>query len=35
MDTIETVVFWALAIWSPGLLLMAYLMIPRGRQQAD
>ena len=32
MDTIETVVFWMVAIWGPGFLLMTYLLIPwRGR----
>jgi hypothetical protein len=27
MDAIETVVFWMAAIWGPGLLLMAYMVI--------
>jgi len=35
MDTIETVLFWMLAIWGPSFLLMAYLLIPWHRRQTD
>jgi len=34
MDTMD-VLFWVGVIWGPSLLLMAYLMIPSRRRQAD
>jgi hypothetical protein len=35
MSTMETVVFGMGVVWGPGLVMMAYLLIPSRRRQAD
>jgi hypothetical protein len=35
MNTMATVIFWAALVWTPGLVLMVYLLLPRRRRQPD